>query len=279
MLYTTHRILKRRGHEIEGSRDDEQVEITSLDHPDEPIDQRKRHFLTRTLQAATILGTAALLPLAGHAYLQSQRAEHLQAQLHARETERVDQRNSDEAAEINAIRQRDFERGLYTLRTAFDETDYYLPLLALLACSFVSDPRSPRFCQAFRLPTALCNGMREPRMTTFKRVLEEAQNYAGATHPEKTEEWKGHFARMMAYIGVSTPASFLAEVNSPLESVDEAYGEVRNLRPHEINNGGLFDLMKKQVREHFLASLQTIFKESSSSLEVPSTRSKQAHFM
>src|SRR6266571_4708153 len=188
MLYTTHRILKRIGHEIEGSRDDEQVEITSLDHPDEPIDQRKRHFLTRTLQAATILGTAALL-----------------------------------------------------------------------ACSFVSDPRSPRFCQAFRLPTALCNGMREPRMTTFKRVLEEAQNYAGATHPEKTEEWKGHFARMMAYIGVSTPASFLAEVNSPLESVDEAYGEVRNLRPHEINNGGLFDLMKKQVREHFLASLQTIF--------------------
>ena len=38
MLYTTHRILKRIGHETEGSRDDEQVEITSLDHPDKPID-------------------------------------------------------------------------------------------------------------------------------------------------------------------------------------------------------------------------------------------------
>jgi hypothetical protein len=260
MRYTTHHILKRRGHETEGSRDGDQVEITSLDDPDEPIDQRKRQFLKRTLQAATTLGAAALLPLAGHAYLQYQRAEHLQAQLHARETERGDQRNSDEAAEINAMRQRDFERGLYTLRTAFDETDYYLPVLALLACTFVRNPRSPLFCEAFRLPTALCNGMREPRMTTFKRVLEQAQNYAGVTHPEKTEEWKGHFARMIAYIGVSTPASFLAEVNSPLESVDEAYGEVRNLRPNEINNGGLFYPMRKQIRENFLASLQTIFK-------------------
>src|SRR6266705_507816 len=118
MLYTTHRNLKKIVHETEGSRDDEQVEITSLDHPDEPIDQRKRHFLKRTLQAATTLGTAALLPLAAQAYLQYQRAEHLQAQLHARETERADQRTSAEAAEINAMRQRDFERGLYTLRTA-----------------------------------------------------------------------------------------------------------------------------------------------------------------
>ena len=259
MPHTTRRLLKRRRHETEGSRDDEQVEITSLDHPDEPIDQRKRQFLKRTLQAATTLGVAALLPLAAQAYLQYQRAEHLQAQLHARETERADQRNSFEAAEINAMRQRDFESGLYTLSTAFDETDYYLPVLALLACSFIRYPRSSLFCDAFRLPTALCNGRREPRMTTFKRVLEEAQNYAGATHPEKTEEWKGHFARMIAYIGVSTPASFLAEVNSPLESVDEAYGAVRNLRPHEINNGGLFYPMSKQIREHFLASLQTIF--------------------
>jgi predicted metalloendopeptidase len=40
-------------------------------------------------------------------------------------------------------------------------------------------------------------------MTTFKRVLEEAQYYAEAAHAQKTEDWKGHFARMLAYIGVS----------------------------------------------------------------------------
>src|SRR5205085_628228 len=170
MLYTTHRLLKRRDHQTPGPRDDEQVEITSLDHPDEPIDQRKRHFLKRTLQAATTLGLAALLPLAGQAYLQYQRAEHLQAQLYAREAESADQRSSFEAAEMNAIRQRDFERGVSTLSTAFDETDYHRPLLALHTCSFVRSPHSSLACEAFRLPTALCNGMREPRMTTFTRV-------------------------------------------------------------------------------------------------------------
>jgi hypothetical protein len=142
MLYTTHRLLKRRPHEPEGSGDDEQIEISSLDHPDEPLDQRKRQFLTRTLQAATTLGTAALLPLGGAAYLNYQRAEHLQAQLQLQEQERPDQRNPDEAAEINAMRQRDFERGLSTLMTAFEETDYSLPVLTLLACLHVSYPRS-----------------------------------------------------------------------------------------------------------------------------------------
>jgi len=272
MPYTTRHILKRIRYETEGSRDDEQVEITSLDHSDEPTDQRKRHFLKRTVQAATTLGTAAVLPLAGQAYLHYQRAEHLQAQLHARETERADQRNRDEAAEINALGQRDFERGLYTLRTAFDETDYYLPVLALLACFFVTNPLSPLFSDAFRLPTTLCNGMREPRMTTFKRVLEEAQNYAGATHAEKTEEWKGHFARMIAYIGVSTPTSFLTEVSSSLESVDEAYGAVRNLRPHEINNGGLFYPMRKQIRENFLASLQMVIDDRIEIMELAASK-------
>ena len=69
MPHMTRRLLNRKRDETEGFRDDEQVEITSLDHPDEPIDQRKRHFLKRTLQAATALGTAALLPLAVQAYL------------------------------------------------------------------------------------------------------------------------------------------------------------------------------------------------------------------
>ncbi len=62
MPHMTRRLLNRKRDETEGFRDDEQVEIISLDHPDEPIDQRKRQFLTRTLQAATTVGTAALLP-------------------------------------------------------------------------------------------------------------------------------------------------------------------------------------------------------------------------
>jgi hypothetical protein len=66
----------------------------------------------------------------------------------------------------------------------------------------------PKYSDALTLPRALCNGMRELRMTTFQRVLEEAETYAHAVHAEKTEEWKGHFARMLAYIGVSTPTSF-----------------------------------------------------------------------
>src|SRR5207244_10297254 len=96
---------------------------------------------------------------------------------------------------------------------------------------------------------------------------EEAQTYAGAKHAEKTEEWKGHFARMIAYIGVSTPASFLTEVSSPLERVDEAYGAVRNLRPHDRNKGGFLYPMRKQMRENFLASLQLVFEQGSSPLE------------
>jgi hypothetical protein len=266
MPHTTRRLLKRRPHETEGSQDDEQVEITSLDHPDEPIDQRKRQFLTRTLQAATTLGTAALLPLAGQAYLQYQRAERLQAQLQAREHQRPDQSNRDEAAEINAIRQRDFERGLSTLRSAFEETEYYLPVLVLQSCFFTSYPILPTCSAAFTLPRVLSNGMREPRITTFKRVLEETQNYVDAAHAEKTEEWKELFARMIAYIGVSTPASFLREESSPLERVDEAYGDLRNLRPYSINNGGLFYPMRKQIREHFLVSLQSVFEQGSSPL-------------
>jgi hypothetical protein len=123
MPHTTRRLLKRRCNETEGSQDDEQVEITSLDHPGEPIDQRKRQFLTRTLQAA-----------------------------------------------------------------------------------------------------------------------------------------------MLAYIGVSTPASFVTEVSSPLERVDEAYGAVRNVRPHDINKGGLFYPMRKQIRENFLVSLQSVFEQGSSPL-------------
>jgi hypothetical protein len=75
MPHMTRRLLNRKRDETEGFRDDEQVEIISLDHPDELIDQRKRQFLIRTLQAATTVGTAALLPLAGLAYLQYQRAE------------------------------------------------------------------------------------------------------------------------------------------------------------------------------------------------------------
>jgi hypothetical protein len=105
--------------------------------------------------------------------------------------------------------------------------------------------------------------MREPRMTTFQRVLEEAQTYAGARHAEKTEEWKEHFARMIAYIGVSTPASFLTEGSSPLERVDEAYGALRNLRPYSVNKGGLFYPMRKQIRDNFLASLQSVFEQAS----------------
>ena len=99
-------------------------------------------------------------------------------------------------------------------------------------------------------------------MTTFQRVLEEAENYADAVHAEKTEEWKGHFARMLAYIGVSTPTSFVTEGkgSSPLEQVDEDYGALRNLRPHYINNGGLFYPMRKQIRDNFLASLQMVCK-------------------
>jgi hypothetical protein len=235
-----------------------------LDRPDEPIDQRKREFLTRTLQAATTVGTAALLPLGGLAYLQYQRAEHLQDQLQAREQKRPDQSNRDEAAEINAMRQKDFEKGLSTLMTAFDGTDYHPPLLALLACFFVSypSPVSNHCGDTLTLRGALCNGMREPRMTTFQRVLEEAENYADAAHAEKTEEWKRHFARMLAYVGVSTPTSFVTEGkgSSSLEQVDEAYGALRNLRPHYINNGGLFYPMRQQIRDNFLASLQMVFK-------------------
>jgi hypothetical protein len=190
----------------------------------------------------------------------------LQAQLQAREHERLDQRNRVEAAEITAMRQRDFERGLYILRSAFDETDYYLPVLALLTGFFISYPPRPEYRDALALPRALCNGMREPRMTTFKRVLEEAQTYADVAHAEKTEEWKGHFARMLAYIGVSTPASFLREESSPLERVDEAYGAVRNLRPYSINKGGFLYPMRKQIRENFLVSLQSVFEQGSSPL-------------
>jgi hypothetical protein len=138
MPHTTRRLLKRKRDEPEGSRDDEQVEIISLDDPDEPIDQRKRPFLTRTLQAATTVGTAALLEEAGLAYLEYQRAEHLQDQLQAREQKRPDQSNRDEAAEINAMRQKDFEKGLSALIAAFDDTDYHPPLLALFACFFIS---------------------------------------------------------------------------------------------------------------------------------------------
>jgi hypothetical protein len=101
-------------------------------------------------------------------------------------------------------------------------------------------------------------------MTTFKRVLEEAQNYGDAAHAEKTEEWKGHFARMLAYIGVSTPASFLREESSPFERVDEAYGAVRNLRSYSINKGGLFYPMRKPIRENFLGSLQSVFEQLTS---------------
>jgi hypothetical protein len=263
MPHMTRRLLNRKRSEPEGFRDDEQVEIISLDHPDELIDQRKRQFLIRTLQAATTVGTAALLPLAGLAYLQYQRAEHLQGRLQAREHERPDQRNRDEATEINAMRQKDFEKGLSTLVTAFDGTDYQPPLVALLACFFISyAPPMPKYCDAFTLPRALCNGMREPRMTTFQRVLEEAETYADAVHAEKTEEWKGHFARMLAYLGVSTPTSFVTEGkgSSSLEQVDEAYGALRNLRPPSINNGGLFYPMRKQIRDNFLASLQMVFE-------------------
>ena len=100
-------------------------------------------------------------------------------------------------------------------------------------------------------------------MTTFKRVLEETQNYVDVAHAEKTEAWKGHFARMLAYIGVSTPTSFVTEGSSPLERVDEAYGALRNLRPHYINNGGLFYPMRKQIRDNFLGSLQSVFEQGS----------------
>ena len=104
-------------------------------------------------------------------------------------------------------------------------------------------------------------------MTTFRQVLEEIQNYADAAHADKTEEWKGHFARMIAYIGVSTPASCVTEVSSPLERVDEAYGALRNLRPQSINNGGFLYPMRKQIRDNFLASLQLVFEQGSSPLE------------